>query len=142
MSNDTTRISRLFDPARLPSEPGEYLPSPDKIVSGNPRQRVWSQYADAGKEFFVGVWECEPGAWRIRYTEEEYCRILEGRSILTNAQGETFEVTAGDEFVIPRGFSGMWEVIERTRKIYVIYERGDQSRDQGPSPENHRSVSE
>jgi uncharacterized cupin superfamily protein len=31
-------------------------------------------------------------------------------------------VVAGDEFVIPRGFEGVWEVIERTRKVYVIYE--------------------
>ena len=32
------------------------------------------------------------------------------------------EVVAGDEFVIPGGFEGTWEVTERTRKIYVISE--------------------
>jgi uncharacterized cupin superfamily protein len=48
-----------------------------------------------------------------------------GRSRLTNADGVVREVVAGDEFVIPRGFEGVWEVIERTRKIYVIYEAGE-----------------
>lgn len=115
-------IIRLVEESLLASEPIEYLPAPEKIVSGYPRQRVWSQYTDASQKFSVGIWECEPGAWRIRYTEEEYCRIVMGRSLLTSADGVVREVVAGDEFVIPRGFEGVWEVIERTRKVYVIYE--------------------
>jgi uncharacterized cupin superfamily protein len=118
-------ITRLIEESLLTSEPVEYLPTPEKILSGNPLQRVWSQYTDASQRFSVGIWECEPGAWRIHYTEEEYCRVMMGRSRLTNADGVVREVTAGDEFVIPRGFEGVWEVIERTRKVYVIYEAGD-----------------
>ena len=115
-------IIRLVEESLLASEPIEYLPAPEKIVSGHPRQRVWSQYTDASQKFSVGIWECEPGAWRIRYTEEEYCRIVMGRSLLTSADGVVREVVAGDEFVIPRWFEGVWEVIEHTRKVYVIYE--------------------
>jgi hypothetical protein len=33
-------------------------------------------------------------------------------------------VGPGDEFVIPRGFVGTWQVVEKTRKTYVIYESG------------------
>jgi len=118
-------IIRLVEESLLASEPIEYLPAPEKIVSGHPRQRVWSQYTDASQKFSVGIWECEPGAWRIRYTEEEYCRVVMGRSLLTSADGVVREVVAGDEFVIPRGFEGVWEVLERTRKVYVIYEGAD-----------------
>ena len=118
-------ITRLIEESLLTSEPVEYLPAPEKILSGNPLQRVWSHYTDTDQKFSVGIWECEPGAWRIHYTEEEYCRVMMGRSRLTNADGVVREVTAGDEFVIPRGFEGVWEVIERTRKVYVIYETGD-----------------
>ena len=118
-------IIRLAEGSLLAAEPLEYLPAPEKIVSGNPLQRVWSHYTDERQKFSVGIWECEPGAWRIHYTEEEYCRVMTGRSRLTNADGVVREVTAGDEFVIPRGFEGVWEVIERTRKVYVIYEAGD-----------------
>ena len=68
----------------------------------------------------------EPGAWRVHYTAEEYCRILAGRSLLTNIDGVVREVVAGDECVIPGGFEGTWEVTERTRKIYVISEASNQ----------------
>jgi len=118
-------IIRLVEESLLASEPIEYLPAPEKIMSGHPRQRVWSQYSDASQKFSVGIWECEPGAWRVRYTEEEYCRVVMGRSLLTSADGVVREVVAGDEFVIPRGFEGVWEVLERTRKVYVIYEGAD-----------------
>ena len=117
-------IIRLVEESLLASEPIDYLPAPEKILSGHPRQRVWSQYTDAGQKFSVGIWECEPGAWRVRYTEEEYCRILEGRSLLTASDGTVTAVGPGDEFVIPRGFVGTWQVIETTRKTYVIYEPG------------------
>jgi uncharacterized cupin superfamily protein len=36
--------------------------------------------------------------------------------------GEPMTVRQGDAFVIPAGFKGVWEVIERTRKHYAIYE--------------------
>jgi uncharacterized cupin superfamily protein len=117
-------IIQLVEESLLSSEPVEYLPSPEKIISGRPLQRIWSQYTDSTEKFSVGVWECEPGSWRIHYTEEEYCRILVGRSLLTNADGFVREVAAGDEFVIPRDFKGIWEVVERTRKTYVICEAG------------------
>ena len=116
------QVVRLQDPGRDSAAAEEYLPAAEKIISGNPRQRIWSQYADATGKFFAGVWECQPGCWRISYTEEEYCRILEGRSVITAADGAALEVGAGDEFVIPRGFAGTWEVLDRTRKFYVIYE--------------------
>ncbi len=73
----------------------------------------------------------DPGTWRVQYTEEEYCRILEGRSLLTASDGTVTAVGPGDEFVIPRGFIGTWQVIETTRKTYVIYEAGIEP---GPSP--------
>ena len=45
-----------------------------------------------------------------------------GRSRLIAADGTVTEVQAGDEFVIPRGFEGTWEVLVCTRKSYVIFE--------------------
>jgi hypothetical protein len=54
----------------------------------------------------------------------KYCHLLEGVSVITDAQDKAVTVSAGDRFVIPRGFVGTWEVVEPTRKIYVIYEAG------------------
>ncbi len=58
--------------------------------------------------------------WRIEYDEWEFCHILSGRSIVSEEGGGSREVGAGDSFVIRPGFKGSWEVIETTRKEYVI----------------------
>ncbi len=103
--------------------PDEYFLAPEKLISGNPKQTVWMHYTDPTKQFFVGLWQSEPGKWHIRYTEEEYCQMLAGISVITDEQGTATTVTPGDSFVIPAGFVGTWEVVETTKKRFVIYER-------------------
>lgn len=103
----------------------EYFKEPEKLISGNPKQTLWQHYTDPQRKFFAGVWQSEPGKWPITYTEEEFCQILEGTSIVTDAQGNSVTVTQGESFVIPRGFIGTWEVVKTTRKIYVMYESGE-----------------
>lgn len=117
------RVHRLDD-AAAEVEAEHYFVAPEKLIAGNPRQSVWTQYADPSGKFFAGTWASEVGKWSIHYTEEEECRILEGVSIITDAQGHAVTVRAGDRFVIPRGFTGTWEVEEPTRKTFVVYEPG------------------
>ena len=113
-------LIRLGPVAADSAEP--YLPPPYRLIEGHPLQRAWVQFEDSAKGFYAGVWESDPGTWRIRYTEVEYCRILSGRSRITAADGTVTEVGPGDEFVIPSGFEGTWQVLERTRKTFVIHE--------------------
>jgi uncharacterized protein len=103
----------------------EYFLPGEKLIAGNPRQCVWKHYADASGKFFAGIWHSEIGKWRISYTEEEYCQIVQGTSIIADNAGNAKTVSAGDSVVIPRGFVGTWEVVEPTQKIYVIYEPGE-----------------
>ena len=100
----------------------EYATPAEKCVSGQPLQRTWNHFATADEKFFCGIWEAEPGCWRISYSENEFCQILRGRSVLRDADGTEYPLGPGDNFVIPAGFEGEWEVIETTRKIYAIYE--------------------
>jgi len=102
----------------------EYLLPPERLLEGNPRQTVWLHFTDGTGRFMAGIWHSERGRWKIRYTEEEYCRLLEGVSVITDQAGGAVTVRAGDEFVIPSGFVGTWEVVEPTRKRFVIYEPG------------------
>jgi len=80
------------------------------------------QYTDPTGQFCTGIWRGEPGKWRINYTEEEFCQMTEGVSVLTSDVGETFTLQAGDNFVVPKGFSGTWEVVETSTKRFVIFE--------------------
>ena len=100
----------------------EWQTAADKCVKGQPAQRSWHQFTSSDEKFFCGTWEAEPGCWNIQYTENEYCQILSGESILRDANGKEHTLRPGDHFVIPAGFSGQWEVIQTTRKIYVIYQ--------------------
>ncbi|SPH24495.1 hypothetical protein DEA8626_03547 [Defluviimonas aquaemixtae] len=93
-------------------------PSPDKVISGDPRFTTWNLEERDG--LYCGIWEATPGKWRIAYEEWEYCRILSGRSVITDAEGVEHALRPGDSFILRPGFTGTWEVIETTRKDYVI----------------------
>ena len=106
-----------------PDGPGDsYFVAADKRLVGNPRQTVWIQYTDPSRAFTVGLWRSEPGKWKVAYTEEEYCQMLEGSSRIEAVDGSSMTVRSGDSFVIPRVFVGTWEVVEETTKRFVIYE--------------------
>jgi uncharacterized cupin superfamily protein len=115
---------RLLLTASLSPPAEDYLLPADKLLAGNPKQTVWMHHASADGRFSVGVWRSEPGAWRIHYTEDEYCELLTGVSVVTDAAGHATTLRAGDTFVIPRGFAGTWEVVETTTKRFVIHEPG------------------
>ena len=38
----------------------------------------------------------------------------------TDAGGTAVELTAGDVLVLPKGWSGRWDILEPVRKLYVI----------------------
>lgn len=100
-------------------EPEEGAPAPDRLISGDPRFTTWNfEEADGG--IYAGVWQATSGKWRVVYDEWEYFHILAGHSILTGEGGEPVHLKAGDSMIVRPGFTGTWEVIETTRKDYVI----------------------
>jgi uncharacterized cupin superfamily protein len=103
----------------LPDTPPDVTrPDPAVVVSGDPEFRTWNLETDGG--LYCGFWQSTPGSWTMSYTEWEFCHILEGVSIITDADGQTMTVRAGDTFVLRPGYSGTWEVVETTLKQYVI----------------------
>ncbi|UCX05629.1 cupin domain-containing protein [Shewanella glacialimarina] len=100
----------------------KYHLADEKRLQGNPLQSVQNHYASPCSQFNVGIWQSEAGCWNVQYTEHEYCDILEGTSVITDANGAKLTVTVGDKFVIPAGFIGTWEVIGQCKKVYVIFE--------------------
>lgn len=94
----------------------------EKCLRGQPLQRTWHHFSSADDKFFAGYWEAEPGCWKVSYSENEFCQILSGVSVLRDIDGGEHMLRPGDNFTIPAGFEGEWEVRETTRKIYVIYQ--------------------
>lgn len=108
-------------PQHAPDSATEPVPG-ERLVSGNPMQSVANAYSDAGNAFHCGAWEGGVGAWRVAYTEHEFCHLLAGRVRLRGDDGSDTTVVAGDSFVIPAGFAGIWEVQEPARKLYAVYQ--------------------
>lgn len=100
-------------------DPEEDAPASDRLISGAPQHRTWN-VEDAEGGLCAGIWESTPGKWRVQYDEWEFCHILSGVSIVTEDGGEAHTIKAGDSFVLRPGFKGTWEVVETTRKEYVI----------------------
>ena len=99
--------------------PGETdRPAPEKVVAGDPVFTTWN--AEERDGLYCGIWQSTPGTWRISYEEWEYCRILAGRSVVTDDSGTEYPLATGDSFILRPGFRGTWQVIETTRKDYVI----------------------
>ena len=94
-------------------------PLPERVIAGDPRFKTWNVEEAAGG-LYAGVWEATPGKWRVDYDEWEFCHILSGHSIVTEDGGTPHSIRAGDSFILRPGFKGTWEVIETTRKEYVI----------------------
>ncbi len=108
-----------FDPANL-GTPEETAPLPERIVAGDPRHLTWNLETLPDNALFAGVWESSVGSWRVDYEEWEFCSLLSGVSILHEDGAAPVRLSAGDSFVIRPGFKGVWEVVETTRKLYVI----------------------
>jgi uncharacterized cupin superfamily protein len=101
------------------AEPELGAPAAERVISGSPEFRTWNaEEAEGG--LYAGIWEATLGKWRIEYDEWEFCHILSGVSVVTEDGGAEHILRAGDAFVLRPGFKGSWEVLETTRKEYVI----------------------
>lgn len=96
--------------------------APEKMIGGSGAQTVQNHYSDPTGQFFAGIWTGEAGKWKVSYSEEEYCHLLEGEVVLTDLDGNSASFSAGDSFVVPAGFEGTWENLSPARKHYVIFE--------------------
>jgi uncharacterized cupin superfamily protein len=97
-------------------------PPAERVLGGSCRQQVENHYSDPSGQFHAGVWSGEQGRWRVHYTEHEFCTMIKGKVKLSDDQGAELILRAGDFFVIPAGFEGVWEVLEPASKTYAIFE--------------------
>ncbi len=87
--------------------------------AGQPMTAYAELFADAGVE--AGIWSCTPGGWHIEHREDtEVVIILSGSARITDDGGTPRDVGEGDMFVLPRGWSGRWDILEPVEKLYVI----------------------
>lgn len=115
-------VPTLVDFTVAESETTVATPPPERLLEGTPQTVTRNFFTDPTGQLFAGIWESTPGRWRVSYTETEFCHITRGSVNVSNAHGYNRTFKAGDSFVIPSGFAGVWHVLEPMSKRYVIFE--------------------
>ncbi|HYH38709.1 MAG TPA: cupin domain-containing protein [Azospirillum sp.] len=89
------------------------------IVAGSPDE-AYVPVFDAAR-FACGVWQCTQGVVAMKdWPYDEFCILLSGRVVITPQGGTAQEYAQGDAFVIPKGFTGTWDIKETIRKYYAV----------------------
>lgn len=75
-----------------------------------------------GKQSSVGAWTCTPGGFPVAHrTTTEAFYILDGVGTLTDAiDGTVNHWRAGDTVVLPKGWSGRWDITKTIHKIWLV----------------------
>ena len=93
----------------------------DILEAGELNMRVAPLFE--GEELRVSIFESTPATTnhRTRPTDiDEFVYVLSGKLILTEPNGTAHEFTAGDSLVLPKGFTGTWEMQGNYRELVVI----------------------
>ncbi len=102
----------------LPVE--EAFMAPEDVLKGEHRPR--GEILHYGEELIVEVYEDEPATFRFDepFIYDEFVTILSGKLILTATGGQSQEYVAGETLVVPKGFTGTWQMLGNFRELIVI----------------------
>lgn len=120
MSTDQALVTSLVF-ARAEEVQGELEPKGLRpgYDTGSPEVSSTHFYSHGGTR--VGVWECTPGGWAIENRPDtETMLLLKGHVRMTTVGEAPVELLAGDVFVLPKGWSGRWDVLDTTRKLFIL----------------------
>jgi hypothetical protein len=75
-----------------------------------------------GEQLIVEVYEDDPATFLFDdpFIYDEFVTILSGKLILTGPDGVSQEFVAGESLVIPKGFSGTYQMLGNYRELIVI----------------------
>jgi uncharacterized cupin superfamily protein len=91
------------------------------LVAGELNMRVASLFE--GKDLHVSIFESTPAKTdhRTRPTDgDEFVYVLSGKLVLTEPSGTRHEYAPGDSLVLPKGYTGTWEMQGNYREIAVV----------------------
>ena len=99
---------------------GEPFLAPEDLLEGSHRPRGDALYW--GEELIVEIYEDDPGTHAITgpFPVDEYVMVMSGKLILTDADGQAQEFVAGDSLMVPKGFTGTWQMLGNYRELIVV----------------------
>lgn len=111
-------VSHFVDFATVQTEPVVFEMAPEKVLSGQPRWRVW-RHVD-GPEFRSGIFESTPGTWLFEMSVHEYVTVMKGRCVVHHEDGSSASFGPGDSFALAPGYRGTMEVVETVTEQFAM----------------------
>jgi uncharacterized cupin superfamily protein len=108
---------RFADKLHIPKATLEsWALSPDLVISGQPKASgtVFSKSADG--RCMRGIWDCTPGSFHWRWTDDETIVVVSGRATVDMADGRRIELNPGDLAFFEKGQASVWTIHENFRK--------------------------
>lgn len=95
-------------------------PWPDEVVLSGTNMH-WQKVLHEG-EFVVVLYESEAAVIDVSYPfpYDEYVLVVEGEVILTSTSGERQRYGVGESFVVPKGWTGTWDMPVKYREKIVV----------------------
>ena len=95
-------------------------PWPDELVLSGTNKH-WQKILHTG-EFVVVLYESEAAVIDVSYPfpYDEYVLVIEGEVILTSTSGERQSYGVGESFVVPKGWTGTWDMPVKYREKIVV----------------------
>ena len=104
----------------IEGDPGEFEGEGIEAEDGGATPGFRTHVVHTGN-ILVSIYEAGPAKVRIDGSHyDEFVQVLMGRLILTPDGGEPTEYKVGDSLVVPKGFTGTWDMPERYRELIVV----------------------
>ena len=114
-------IPLRLEPSTIPySEMNTDLPlwPPEDILSGVSEHRYKTLYSG---DIDVSIYEAKPMKLRLRdFPVDEFVMVISGKLILTADGGSPQHFGVGETVLVPKGFTGTWEMQGNFREMVVI----------------------
>jgi uncharacterized cupin superfamily protein len=79
-----------------------------------------------GNGVVAGKWACNAGKVAINgHPVDEACFVIGGSVTITDEEGQAQTFRAGEAFLLPRGFRGLWSNSDEFAKFFMAVERGE-----------------
>jgi uncharacterized cupin superfamily protein len=76
---------------------------------------------------YTGGWWCSAGGWpspTLRSSTEVFF-VLSGRGRVTDTDHVEHEFGPGDTVILPKGWSGRWDIVEDIHKVWFVHEHAN-----------------
>ena len=102
----------------------DFPPWPQEVIIAGESVHRYKRFFTG--DIYVEIYESEPLTLRVDdFPIDEFVTVLSGKLILTVAGEEPQHFEVGDSVLIPKGFTGIWEMQGNYRELLVVMNEGE-----------------